>query len=90
MIDERVLNSIISTFNDPSFSVFIKDISQNNECNKDEIIVSLEQVTPNLYKLLQTKEYVIDQLINLLKTESNYDSNYKKIGGKRYYCCTAI
>lgn len=70
MIDERVLNSIISTFNDPSFSVFIKDISQNNECNKDEIIVSLEQVTPNLYKLLQTKEYVIDQLINLLKTNS--------------------
>lgn len=70
MIDERVLKSIISTFDDPSFSVFITDISENNECNKDEIIISLEQVTPNLYKLLQTKEYIIDELINLLKTKN--------------------
>lgn len=66
MIDQRVLNSLISTFDDPSFSVFIKDFQQNNECNKDEIIISLEQVTPNLFKLLQTKEFIIDELIDLL------------------------
>ena len=70
MIDERMLNSIISTFNDPSFSVFIKDFSQNNECNRDEMEISLEQVTPNLYKLLQTKEYIIDELISLLKSRN--------------------
>lgn len=70
MIDERILNSLVSTFNDPSFSVFINGFHQNNECNKDEIIISVEQVTPNLFKLLQTKEYIIDELINLLKTKS--------------------
>lgn len=67
MIDDRILKSLISTFDDPSFSVLINNFSQNNECNKDEIIISLEQVTPNLYKLLQTKEYIIDELINLLQ-----------------------
>lgn len=70
MIDDRILQSLISTFDDPSFSVLINKFSQNNECNKDEIIISLEQVTPNLYKLLQTKEYIIDELMNLLKTNN--------------------
>lgn len=67
MIDERMLKSIISNFNDPSFSVFITNFTQDNECNKDTMIIDLEQVTPNLYKVVQTKEYIIDQLIELLK-----------------------
>lgn len=70
MIDERILKSLTSTFDDPSFSVLITKFSQNNECNKDEITISLEQTNPNLYKLIQTKEYIIDQLMDLL------DSNH--------------
>jgi len=72
MIDERILKSLTSTFDDPSFSVLITKFSQNNECNKDEITISLEQTNPNLYKLIQTKEYIIDQLMNLL--DSNHIS----------------
>lgn len=67
MIDNKILKSLTSTFNDPSFSLLVKGFKQNNECNKDELKIILEQTNPNLYKLLEIKDYAIDELLELLQ-----------------------
>ncbi len=67
MIDEKLLNSIISRFKDPSYSVYLTGFKQKEECGKSTLILDLEQVSPNFWKLLSVKNERIKELEDLLK-----------------------
>lgn len=72
LIDEKLLNTIISRFKDPSYSVCITGFKQKQECGKGTLILDLEQSNPNFWKLLSVKDERITELEDLLK-QNNID-----------------
>lgn len=70
MIDEKLLNSIVSRFKDPSYSVYLTGFEQKEDCGKGTLILDLEQVNPNFWKLLSVKNERIRELEDLLKTNN--------------------
>ena len=72
LIDEKLLNTIVSRFKDPSYSVCITGFKQKQECGKGTLILDLEQSNPNFWKLLSVKDERITELEDLLK-QNNID-----------------
>ena len=67
MIDEKMLKSLESKIEEPSYSVIISELKQRDFCNKNEIDVCVQQFSPNLEQIIQNNENVIETLKDLLK-----------------------
>lgn len=72
MIDPRILKSLESSIQDPSYSVIISSFDQPEFCNKDKLEIFLKQYNPNLEEVIENKENIIEELKSLLK-ENNID-----------------
>lgn len=66
MIDPNLLNILKSNLNDPSYSVIIQDFQQPKFCNKDRLQMVVQQVNPNLFKIIEVKNNIIEKLMNAL------------------------
>lgn len=66
MIDNNILKSLESTFQDPSFSIIVSKFEQLEYCNKDKVKIYLEQFNPNLEKIIQDQQNDIEILKNIL------------------------
>ena len=67
MINPNILKVLESTLQDPSYSVMITKFQQvDSYCNKDKLIITTEQVNPNVFKLIENKENIIELLTQTL------------------------
>lgn len=67
MINQNILNILKSSFQDPSYSVVITDFKQPEFCNKDQLQIIIQQFNPNLEKVIENNERVIEELHKILK-----------------------
>lgn len=67
MINQNILNILKSNFQDPSYSVVITDFKQPEFCNKDQLQIIIQQFNPNLEKVIENNERVIEELHKILK-----------------------
>ena len=67
MIDEKMLKSLESKIEEPSYSVIISELKQRDFCNKNEIDVCVQQFSPNLEQIIQNNENIIETLKDLLE-----------------------
>ena len=62
MIDPNILKILESTMKDPSFSIVISSFEQPEFCNKDQLRINVQQLNPNLEKIIENKENYIELL----------------------------
>ena len=80
MINSNILNILKSNLSDPSYSVIIKNFQQPTFCNKDQILLTVEQINPNLFKIIENQNTYIQLLENKL-TENNISKpSFNRIG----------
>ncbi len=72
MIDPRILNILKSNSLDPSYSILIEDFYQPEFCNKEELEITVHQINPSFFDIINKKDIIIDTLKNLL-TENNIE-----------------
>ncbi|MBR6515608.1 MAG: hypothetical protein IKT40_02000 [Bacilli bacterium] len=70
MISTKILKSLESNFQDPSYSIIISSFEQPEFCNKDQIKVYMQQFNPSLEKIIENKENIIDELKTILETNN--------------------
>ena len=70
MIDTRILKSLESNFQDPSYSIVISKFEQPESCNKDSLHIYMTQFTPSLESIIENNENVIEELKGILKQRS--------------------
>lgn len=59
MIDSNMLKILESTFQEPSYSVIINSIEQEEHCNKDQIRMHLQQINPNLEQIIEKQKMIL-------------------------------
>ena len=62
MIDSNILNILKTNFQDPSYSVIISGNNQTEFCNKDQLDLIVEQISPNLESIIENKNKNIERL----------------------------
>lgn len=67
MINQNILNILKSSFQDPSYSVIITDFQQPEFCNKNQLQMIVQQFNPNLEKIIENNERVIEELKKILE-----------------------
>lgn len=70
MIDTRILKSLESNFQDPSYSIVISKFEQPESCNKDSLHIYMTQFTPSLESIIENNENVIEELKKILKQKN--------------------
>lgn len=70
MIDENILKSLESNIQDPSYSVIVSKFNQPKFCNKNRLEITLKQYNPNLEKIIENKENIIEILKNTLTSHN--------------------
>lgn len=66
MIDPNILNVLKSNQDDPSYSIIIKSFNQPEFCNREELQMTILQVNPNVFEIIQNKTNIIESLKELL------------------------
>ena len=66
MINPEILKILETNFQDPSYSIVISNFNQEEFCNKDKLEISVQQFSPNLEKIIENKENVINELKGIL------------------------
>ena len=72
MISPNILRIVESTMQDPSYSVLISKCNFTELCNKDKLEILLQQYNPNLEKIIENKENIIETLKETL-TENDIE-----------------
>ena len=67
MIDSNILKMLISNKNEPSYSTIITDFTQKKFCNKEQLQLTINQVSPNVYNIINNKNEIINQLIETIE-----------------------
>jgi len=71
MIDPNILNILKSNMDDPSYSILIKKITQKELCNKDKLNITIEQVSPNVYKIIENQNTIIDNKNSIIENKNS-------------------
>lgn len=72
MINTNILKILESNFQEPSYSIIVSKFEQPEYCNKDKLKIYLQQFNPNLEKIIESQQNIIDKL-KLLLIENNID-----------------
>lgn len=70
MINTNILKILESNFQDPSYSIIISKFEQPEHCNKDKLKIYVQQFNPNLEKIIENKETIIEELKSLLESNN--------------------
>lgn len=71
MIDPNILNILKSNMDDPSYSILIKKITQKELCNKDKLNITIEQVSPNMYKIIENQNAIIENKNSIIENKNS-------------------
>ena len=89
MIDPQILNILKSNREDPSYSIIIQGFQQPEFCNREELEMTIYQVNPNVFDIIENNANIIDTLKQTL-TNNNieipdyYDLSINNIVQKKF------